>query len=299
MTNPEFQEWTDTNEEGVLVSKVPEGKKGLALGMVPLAQGPSTTVFVIPAMDNDEVLKMTPHGGRTMVAVEVEGINGEDFKAVLSGAYMAYIGRDAKTLTGEGTNTTGAAPTFEQIKEFVPWMSDAKIKKIMASKGFRDACEVRGIAMTMRPGMTPKQDAALNIILDPSQSISLKERLRRARVPMAQYRAWMKQPQFRAYVEGLAGGMLKDFEADMMTSLVGLAVEGDREAIKYAFEMSGKHNPKQQDSLNVKEVMLQIISIIQRHVTDPETLHNIGNEIMLLTGAQQAATNYSAKELEQ
>lgn len=286
--DPEFEEWTTQDEDGLLISKVPEGKKGLAVGLATLAQGPNTTVFVIPHMDNDEVLTMTPHGGRRMVAVEVDGINSEDFKAVLSGAYMAYIGRDPKTLTGEGTNTTGAAPTFEQIRGFVPRMSDAKIKKIMASDGFRKACEVRGIAMTLRPGMTPKQDAALNIILDPTQSPSLKARLSKARVPMATYRAWMRQPQFRAYVEGLAGGMLKEFEGDMMTTLVGLAVEGDREAIKFAFEMSGKHNPKAQETLNVKEVMLQFISIIQRHVTDPETLQRIGNDIMLLTGAQQA-----------
>src|SRR5690606_4919446 len=271
---------------GQLISAVPEGKRGQHLGMVPLRLSTSKrgeNVIAIPKMDRDETLVKTPHGGKPMEVIELNGIDYDDFKEVLAGAYLAYIGGVY------GKQPTGAPPTLQEISAYVSGMSEPKVKMIMAHPAFKKACEARGIAVGKRPGITAKQDLALSVILDPTAGISLRQRLKKAGVPMAKYRAWLRNPQFGAYVDQLGGGILKEFENDMMVALTGLAVEGDRESIKLAFEISGKHNPRTQETMNVREVMVQIMHAIQRHVTDPVVLQRLGSEIMMIAGASGAS----------
>src|SRR5690606_14250703 len=102
-----------------------------------------------------------------------------------------------------GKQPTGAPPTLQEISAYVSGMSEPKVKMIMAHPAFKKACEARGIAVGKRPGITAKQDLALSVILDPTAGISLRQRLKKAGVPMATYRAWLRNPQFRAYVDQL------------------------------------------------------------------------------------------------
>lgn len=269
---------------GEMVSNVPEGKKGLHLGMVETTNRQKGGKVLIPKLDSNETLARTPHGGRPLVEVELPpNVNYKEFKQVLSGAYLAYIGG----VNGdEALQATGAAPTLSDVMPYMPGdLTENRVKTIMGTQAFRAACEARGIALSPRPGITPEQDYALSIILDPTAGAGLAQRLKKAKVSMAKYRAWMRNPVFKAHVQGLADGVLKEYESDMLTSLTGLAVDGDLNAIKFAFEVSGKHNPAANQVMNSRELMVQFMTIIQKHVQDPALLQAIGNDFMLLAGA--------------
>lgn len=278
-------EWVSRDPiTGEMVSHVPKGKKGLMLGMVatqPNKQKGGTVV--IPRMTTQETLNKVPHGGKPLATIELPpNVNYAEFKRVLSAAYLAYIGG---VRGDEALQATGAAPELNDVMPYVPDLLEARVKTIMGTEAFRQACEARGIAMAPRPGLTPEQDYALSIILDPTAGAGLQQRLRKAGVSMAKYRAWKRNPVFKAHVQGLADGILKEYEDDMLTTLTGLATGGDLRAIQYAFEVSGKHNPSAQQVMNSKELMIQFMTIIQKHVKDPSLLQAIGNDFMLLAGA--------------
>lgn len=281
-TSPE--DWIDLDKNNKIVSRVPEGKKGLGDGLVPL----QANRVAVPVMTSNEVLARTPHGGRPMEIIDLpKNLEPEEFKAVLSAAYLAYIGG----VSGAGS-AKGTAIGLNEVKRYLSVnLSDAKLQKVIESEAFKRAALARGVELAPRPGITPEQDLALAIITDPTAGVGLAQRLKKAGVTMAKYRAWLRQPVFRNYVQKLGDGVLKEFEHDIMNSLAGLAVDGDLNAIKYAFEVSGKHNPRDQQIMDVQAVMRSMMLIIQKHVKDPETLQAIGSEIMMLAGASGAASD--------
>jgi len=233
--------------------------------------------ILVPKMDRAAALRKDNPAGHLMQKVALpDGIDADDFRIVLSGAYLAYL--------GEKTKSRGAAPLPEDVAKYVS-VGLSKIQKIMVLPAFREACEARGIAYSSRQGLTQEQDFALQIILDPSFNGGLEQRLKKAKVPMSKYRAWLKNPVFRNYLESVGGSVLKDFEANMLVALANRASNGDVNAIKYAFEVSGKHDPTQRQVMDGQRLMLQMVEIIKTHVKDPEVLNAIGAELVMLGNA--------------
>lgn len=277
---------------GDIVSNVPEGKKGLNVGILEVTNRQKGGKVILPKLSTEETLARTKHDGKPMVEIDLpNNVSFAEFKRVLSAAYMAYIGG----VNGdEALQGTGAAPELNDVMPYIPDLPENRVKTIMGTEAFRAACEARGIAMAPRPGLTPEQDYALSIILDPTAGSGLQQRLKKAGVSMAKYRAWKRNPVFKAHVQGLADGVLKEYEDDMLTSLTGLAVNGDLKAIQFAFEVSGKHNPAANQVMNSKELMIQFMTIIQKHVKDSATLQAIGNDFMLLAGASGTVSQQPA-----
>jgi len=263
---------------------VPEGKKGKGAGIVPYGDNQ----IALPKMDPAETLRKTTHAGREMAVISLpEGVGRDEFKDVVAAAYMAYVGG----VSGEeATKASGAAPTLKHVMLYLgDRYPEARVATIMGTKAYREACEARGIAMSKRPGLTQRQDLALSIILDPSAGKGLSQRLRRAGVKPAEYEAWKKNPVFAAHLDAIGNSVLKNAETDMMVTLKGLAVDGDLGALKFAFEVTGRHDPNQQQVMNAQDLMVQFISIIQRHVKDPDTLQAIASDFTMLASASGAA----------
>jgi hypothetical protein len=253
----------------------------------------------VPIMSIDDTLKREPASGKEVKLVTLpEGITTAEFKDVVSATYLAFIGGP----TGkQATKGSGAAPTVEQIMRYVPNIPKARIQVIMGLDAYKKTCWARGITTVGKPGLSAEQELALSIILDPSAGKGLSQRLRKAGVTRAKYEAWRRNPVFAAHLAQIGENVLKANETDMMVTLAGLGADGDLNAIKFAFEVTGRHDPQQRQIMDVQQVMAQMVEIVKTHVKDPATLEAIGRDLMMLastTGAvPPAAPTNSEPEL--
>lgn len=94
-----------------------------------------------------------------------------------------------------------------------------------------------------RTRLSDRQILALHYIVQDTTTPSLAGRLRHAGVTIKEYNQWRKSAAFRAELKKLGQTVLEDSEQDMLTTLAGLAVNGDQKAIEFAFELTGKHQP--------------------------------------------------------
>lgn len=191
-----------------------------------------------------------------------EGILAFDFRKIVAAAYQTWL-------------SVGAL-RVNQIVE-TSGLSESLVKRILETEEFKTAIAARGVVSGNV--LTPEQDLVIQVLSDPSIKGGLKTRLTAAGINFAKYRAWMKQPAFRARLENLQQGVLKELEGDMLVSLGEAAVNGDLNALKYSFEVTGKYNPAQQAAIDVRAVISQVLEIIQDEIKDPAVLARIGTRM--------------------
>lgn len=165
-------------------------------------------------------------------------------------------------------------------------LTNKRLLRILGSVAFRRAANIMGFSLDWIneavEGLSEDQELAILVLTDPSIRGGLNARLKLAGITIAQYRAWRGNPLFRETIDEIGSRLLSDHETDLMTELVGQAAGGDITAIKYAFEVSGRHNPAQQSVLDVQVVIEKIVEIIAAEVKDQDTLARIGTRLLAI-----------------
>ena len=199
-----------------------------------------------------------------------EGFTDRQFREIVGAAYTAYT-------------SDGVLPSVDRIKDLCALTTITKklIGKALTTDQFTNAMLSRGVPWKDHHGLTGQQMYALQILTDPTDRRELGRKLKAIGITHIQYRAWMKQPHFSSYLAKVTGNMLEEHIPDFTTALTNKALSGDLNAIKYAFEVSGHHDPDTKKIADLQLVMNQLIEIITRNVTDQETLARISNELHL------------------
>lgn len=236
----------------------------------------SGSELLIPEVKDGEIfLSADELSGKKMRAFSVpEGVAPSDFRNSIAVIWMEY--------QVSGRLITAPVEIAEKLDLEIIY-----VEKIMKAPQFKLALEARGLPVGGKAlGLTYEQAMALQIILDPSDGLTLQKKLKKAGVSATRYRTWMRNPNFRHHVEEVAGNLIHEHLPDMMVQLVGKATEGDLNAIKYSFEVSGRHDPaanaRRQGNIDVMVVLSRMQEIIQRHVKDPETVLAIAEDFRLL-----------------
>lgn len=189
-------------------------------------------------------------------------------------------------------------PSAEVVAEKLGF-SKALVKGFMANDSFRKACEARGIRISGLAGSTPngvlteQQLAVANTLLDFADNRSQKKKLADLGVSSQTYQGWLRDPGYQAYVTQRAENLLPDITSEAHLALVDNVRRGDIQSIKLYYEMTGRWSSKTVGELNVEFLLMKILEVIQKHVTDPATLEAIGGELSMLApvapGAQRPA----------
>lgn len=203
-------------------------------------------------------------GAKAQVVTLPESFSPTIFKRALIAAQAVFDGH--RVLVEDVAAVTGLP---------LPLLND-----LFKTKAFQQACEVRGTPIWGREGLSDRQLMAVHFILD-STIPTLAGRLRAAGVTMKEYNLWRKDPNFRKVLATVGGDVLKDATTDMETTLTGLAVNGDLRAIELAFEITGRHNPKNQQLIDLQILVGKLIEAIKEEVKDPETLRRLSARIAL------------------
>jgi hypothetical protein len=177
--------------------------------------------------------------------------------------------------------------------------SEQAVKKAWSKPEFRQALIARGVDLS--PGeskdiLTPTQVILANLLLNAHDKRSVREKCELVDVSSQQYNAWMRQTSFSGYLRKRAESAFAATDSVAYTALSNLVENGDFNGIKLFFEMRGIYNPKMQVEVNVELVVVRLIEIVARHVTDPLVLQAIAAEIETIelgpgTGAVGNAIN--------
>lgn len=199
------------------------------------------------------------------------GSNNREFAIILSAAWMAY---------------DGGKLNLKRVCSYInkaEGLTDEYVQKIMLSPEFTRAMLIRGVDVTGSTGLTPEQDQAI-VIMSAPDAMPFRQKLKLAGISMSVWSSWLRNPLFKEVWDRKAGNLLKVHENDMVNSLVGQALNGDLGAIKYAFEVSGKHNPQNQRAVDAEILVAKLIEIIQDEVKDLEVLSRIATRMGLEAG---------------
>lgn len=204
-----------------------------------------------------------------------EGFTDRQFREIVGAAYTAYT-------------SDGVLPSVDRIKELcaLTTITKKKIGLALDTEQFKNCMLSRGVPWKDGNGLTGQQMYCLQILTDPTDRRDLGRKLKAVGVTHVQYRAWLRQPHFSNYLSRMSGSVLEENIPAMTTVLANKALGGDLNAIKYAFEISGHHDPERQQVVQLQQVMQQLIEIISRNVKDPETLTRISNELHLTLVSQ-------------
>ena len=175
-------------------------------------------------------------------------------------------------------------PTLDKIVKETS-LDRAAIRTILASSIFQEACSNRGIDVNHEAkNLTPNQLALANTLLDFSDLATPAQKLKRLGVAPRQYSAWLKQTAFKSYLKTRAEELFDDAMPEAHSALVRNLQNGDLPSLKLFYEISGRWSSKTAGEVNIEFLMMRILDILYRHISDPEQLRAIADELGALAG---------------
>lgn len=177
---------------------------------------------------------------------------------------------------------------------------DLNVGELLKHPTFNLSMLNRGIVVpdtSLPDELTREQVAAALKYLDINDTRSLTSKLKEIGLSTTQWYGWMKQPAFKNFVQG---SMTKDFDENLHVAQQGLmkAIDrGETHAIKFYYELTGRHNGDTNNIGNIKVVLAQIIETIQRHVKDPDVLRAISQDFDVILGGGKVETTAREADL--
>lgn len=194
-------------------------------------------------------------------------VSPASFRGVLAGASAAY-------------SIKKKVPSVEEISQYCSQRPQT-IAKVIATPEFKTIMAARGFPFeTAR--LSPEQYFAVGIITDPTNRKPLGTKLKQAGISFATYRAWLKQPHFAQYIEKISEDMLGEHVQDVHTRVLERATNGDMQAIKLYYELTGRHDPQKQQMVDLNGIIGLLLEVITRYVPDTTALSNITTDIGII-----------------
>lgn len=134
------------------------------------------------------------------------------------------------------------------------------------------------------------QLAVSSAVLNPADKRSLKEKLSDLGVAPATYYGWKKNKHFTDFMADQSDKLYGEFMPEIERGLVNNAVNGDFKSAKLIFEMTGKWRGVQNETgQDFKVLVLRLIEVLQKYITDPAVLRAIAEEIQSIAQPAQGA----------
>jgi hypothetical protein len=180
----------------------------------------------------------------------------------------------------------GSIPTADRISSLGLAEPDYW-RKFLSNQDVRNSLLARGIPLSHLGGgnkgvLTEEQLTAANTMLDLRDNRSQKKKLADLGVPTQKWEAWLRDPGFSNYLRARAEGILGDNQHEAATALLDRVRSGDTNAIKFYYEITGRHVQNRNDSVNVPALLMRVMEIIQKHVDDAEKMSAIADEFLTL-----------------
>lgn len=159
---------------------------------------------------------------------------------------------------------------------------------------FTKAMENRGIDLNATNVDSPvdlskAQMAAIMVMADYFDKRSAHSKMRNLGLTTTQWNAWMKQKKFKEYFHNLTSKNFEEAIGSIQTGLTRKAEEGDINAIKYYYEITGRHNSGDQTNQNIRLIITRLVEVLLRRIKDPELLAAIQYDFQLVLDGESTA----------
>lgn len=176
----------------------------------------------------------------------------------------------------------GRLPSVHELRVKTT-LSERTIVKVLSSPEFKERMLKRGIPWTnnlrVQDQLTPEQAAVISVLTDPTLKMDLRAKLKRAGITYSVYRNWLRNPNFSNVIRGIAENNLDAHLPDFHTKVIERGLSGDLNAIKFAYELTGRHDPAKQQMVDFTRMVGLLLEVITRNVTDPAVLRKINDEM--------------------
>lgn len=184
--------------------------------------------------------------------------------------FDAVVFRDILAAIGVFYSRNGYVPTVDEVAKSWDRIPKKTYSKAYATPELSAALAIRGIDLNPTNGISPEQAMAIQILSDPTDHRTLNTKLRQLGVSMPKYQNWMRQPLFAELLSKRSEDNLVDAIPIAMNRLIGKADSGDMRAIEKVLEISGRHNPQQQEVNSARQVVLTIVEAVLKHVSSKD-----------------------------
>lgn len=192
------------------------------------------------------------------------------FKRVIAATHTAYLtgGRKLPDVRAIATYM-GRAPKI------------GKIAAVLGTPEFKSAMATRGINWSGKTlGITPEQTYALQIMTDPSHAHKqFQTRLKLAGTTYLKWSSWMKEPLFRSAFQSITESNIDESVGVAHTALLSRVAAGDMRAIEFYYRISGRFDPDREANMNMQAILLSILEILTRRITDETLLEAISSDM--------------------
>lgn len=180
----------------------------------------------------------------------------------------------------------GCIPSAARINElglatekwYQDFLSKTVVRENLLSRGVSFGDNKRGDTYVL----TEEQLTVANIMLDLTDNRSRKKKLSDLGIPTQKWEAWLADPGFASYLRNRAERVLPANMHDAHLALLDRVRAGDTAAIKFYYEITGRYNPTKENAVDLPSLLMKVMEIIQRNVTDDIALRTIANEMLAL-----------------
>jgi len=176
---------------------------------------------------------------------------------------------------------TGDFPSIQQIKDNTP-LNGKDAEEYYSHPVVLDCVAKRGLDVNKLVGatsLTAEQLLVANMVLNLQDPNSLRQKLKAVKITPHKYETWMRDPVFAGYIRARAEAMFVSADGAAYAGLIKAVQDQDTAAIKLFFEMRGIYNPRLDLNVNIESVLVKVVEIVSRHVTDKRMLIAIADEI--------------------
>lgn len=181
--------------------------------------------------------------------------------------------------------STGHYPTTDVLIERTR-LNKTEAEEFYNLPVVKECMEGRNLSLesiTRDSPLSAQQLMVANMVLNLEDPTSLRQKLSALNVSVQKYNTWMRDPAFAGYIRSRTEAMFANADGDAYLGLLQAVRDQDIPAIKLFFEMRGIYNPRVQVDINIESVLVKVVEIIQKHVSDPNTIIEIAGEIEQLS----------------
>lgn len=155
----------------------------------------------------------------------------------------------------------------------------------------------RGIEVdaTNHSVLTEAQLAAANCYLDITDRRPVHIKLKDLGIANIQFQGWLKNPNFKKYIQERAEELFDDAMPFAHRQLVQKVMDGDIKALRLFYEISGRytgHTPEQQ---NFAIAMQRLVEAIQMEISDPDVLQRIATRFQAISEGKNPVSVVQSK----
>lgn len=174
----------------------------------------------------------------------------------------------------------GKVPSSEAIH--ARWeLFDGEYETLTKHPLVRKSMQFRGIPFPAAEDvLSAAQMAAISAMLDYTDRRSDEKKLRDVGITTRQWTTWMLDDQFADYLRERSERMLVNAQHEAHRGLLKGVRNGNVASVKLYNEMTGRHNPDADNNVNVRALLMTMIEILQKYISDPIVLHGIATEMM-------------------